>query len=362
MPRSSRFRHFHRQYHAPGTAPGHYDVERLKNIGPPQVTVTDFGADDVKVSGNVDFNILAPPVGGTMRWVSIVGSPTVSLLDQLRTKFDIDPLALEDVVNQGQRPTFDHYGNCLFVVLILPDVDPARRRQLSIFVSDHVLVSFIAADDGVFRPIQDRLGNSNSSLRTHDTFYLLYAILDLSIDMYFPVLDDRATRLTDLEDEVIGDPRQQTLSEVHRIRNDLMLLRRDAWATREVLNRLTHHLDELPEDQHYIRPYLQDCHDHVMAVIDLTENYREIASNLVEIYLSAVSNRMNDVMKVLAVIATIFIPPTFVVGVYGMNFNPKAGPLSMPELDSPYGYVAVMTFILVMIVGLVVYFRRKGWF
>ncbi len=352
---------FQRRYHRPGTPPGSYDVEHLRRVEAPQITVTDYSPVTEETRTFEAPKFPEPQEKRAIRWISITGRPSVEVLDWVRKDHGVDPLALEDVVNVGQRPKFNEYDNGLFITLVIPEVSPRERGQLSLFVAGNLLISFIDTDESLFQPIRDRLKGPTSIIRQKDVYYLLYAILDLVIDLYFPVLDTYATRLVELEEEMLNDPSQEELAETHDVRHQLLIHRRNAWATREVINSLSHHMDGGSSAQRYIKPYLQDCHDHVLGVIDLIENYREIAANLVEIYLSAVSNRMNDIMKVLTIIATIFIPPTFIVGVYGMNFDRQAGPLSMPELGSPYGYVGVLGFIVLMSIGLIAYFKHKGW-
>ena len=186
-------------------------------------------------------------------------------------------------------------------------------------------------------------------------------MIDLAVDHLFPVVDDIGMQMSDLEAGILERTEPSDLAKLHEIRNRLLLFRRTAWATREILADLFRHLDSAGSDRSYLRPFLQDCYDHIVSVIDLLEMHREVTTSLVEVYLSLVSNRLNDVMRVLTMIATLFIPPTFLVGLYGMNFDRSAGPWSMPELGWPYGYVAVVITCLASMVGMLIYFRRKHW-
>jgi magnesium transporter len=353
-----------RRRSAPGTAPGTFDIEQVRAVEHAHVEITDYDADNLTARSNDDELLDQPQPPKGVRWIHVVGTPSMNVLERLRKLYSLDPLALEDVVNVGQRPTFGEYGSTLFVTLLVPDhTEPGHFEQLSVFANAHTVISF---HDGtpadLLDPIRKRLTAENSRMRKNDGCYLLYALIDLAIDHLFPVIDDIGAEIAALEAEVLDRPRRNALARLHEIRNRLLVYRRAAWATREILSDLFRHLDSSEEDRTYLRPYLQDCHDHIVSVIDLLETHREVATSLVEVYLSLVSNRLNETMRVLTLIATLFIPPTFIVGVYGMNFDRNAGPWSMPELGWPYGYVGVMVFIAVMMIGMLAYFRRKGWF
>ena len=351
------------RHRIPGTSPGTFDTERVRAAEHAHVEITDYSATAVtRVTNDVE-RLGTPIPEANVRWIHVSGVPSIDLLERLQTMYSLDPLALEDVVNVGQRPKFTEFGNNLFVTLLLPiPTEPGQFEQLSVFTDHNYIVTF---HDGtppdLLDPIHARLASEHSRMRRNDASYLLYAMIDLAIDHLFPVIDDAGSELSELEAEILEHPTPKELRKLHAIRNRLLVYRRTAWATREILADLFRHLDSADSDRTYLRPYLQDCYDHIVSVIDLLETHREVATSLVEVYLSLVSNRLNEVMRVLTLIATLFIPPTFLVGVYGMNFDRNAGPLSMPELGWPYGYVGVLVVIAASMISMLVYFRRKRW-
>ena len=345
----------------PGTAPGTFDTEQVRAAQHPHVEIMDYSAKSLSAVSNDLDRLDAAPVEG-VRWIHVAGVPSMDVLERLKKLYSLDPLALEDVVNVGQRPKFTEYTSHVFVTLLIPKPDAAGQfEQLSVFTDHDYVISFHAGTQGLLDPIRTRLASEQSRMRRNDASYLLYAMIDLAIDHLFPVIDDVGTELSALEVEILDRPVPKALAKVHSIRNRLLLYRRTAWATREILADLFRHLDASDSERGYLRPYLQDCYDHIVSVIDLLEMHREVATSLVEVYLSLVSNRLNEAMRVLTVIATLFIPPTFLVGLYGMNFDRNAGPLSMPELGWPYGYVAVLAVIGASMVAMLVFFRRKHW-
>lgn len=355
-------KHGLRHRRAPGTPPGTFRTDQVIAVENAHVEITDYSPTRVSAPTN-DLALLDQPLPDDgVRWVHVAGVPSVDVLERLRKNYALDALALEDVVNLGQRPKFNEYENNLFITLLIPDpAEPGHFEQLSLFADARIVVSFHAGAPGLLDPIRKRLASENGRMRHNDGNYLMYAMVDLAIDHLFPVIDDTGTKISDLEAEILERPRPAALAKLHAIRNRLLVYRRAAWATREILADLFRHIDASNGDHSYLRPYLQDCYDHVVSVIDLLETHREVATSLVEVYLSLVSNRLNDVMRLLTVIATLFIPPTFLVGLYGMNFDRAAGPLSMPELGWPYGYVSVLVVIVVSMIGMVIYFRRKHW-
>jgi len=355
---TGRVSYLRRKYHRPGTAPGTYDVAETRQALAGAIDVIDYSADEIRQRSGLPAILSEPHLAS--RWIRVHGAPSLDVLDALREQFDIDPLALEDVVHQGQRPKFTDFDPGVFITLAVPGANGVGAfRQLSLYMTNNLLITFIEHEDGLFAPIDERMRKPGGRLRKRDIRYLMYAVLDLAIDLLFPLIDQTAQRLEDLESAIISEPSEALLLETHGFRSRLLVTRKVAWATREVVNELLRHLDD--DSDFEIRPYLQDAHDHIVSAIDLVETQRDIATNLVEVYLSVMSNRMNDVIKLLTIIATLFIPPTFLVGLYGMNFDRDAGPLSMPELGWPLGYVGVVGFIFVCMIGMLAYFRHRGW-
>lgn len=354
---------FNKRYHPAGTAPGTLGKERSTDAKPLRIQIIDYDVDELRVLDDLTAEECQPYLNSdTVTWVNVEGHPTEEALRKLGASFGLHSLALEDVVNTGQRPKVEPFADHLFVVMGLPvmDEDVVEVHQFSLFAGDRFLISFCESDFSRFEPILNRLRKKGGRMRGLGADYLMYSLLDLVIDGAFPVLEDFGLRLEELEEKILGFADQQSLTEIHEIRRELILLRRNLWPQREVVNQLLR--DESPLIREETRLYLRDCYDHTIQVMDLLETYRDMVSSLLEIYLSSVSNRMNDVMRVLTVIATIFIPLTFIVGVYGMNFDRSAGPMSMPELGQPLGYVFVWIAMLVIAAGMVLFFRSRKWF
>lgn len=347
---------------APGTAPGtlrprvepevpvrlrmmRWDHERLLEVD----LLSPAGLDEVPEE--------------EMCWVDIEGHD-VAVIAELGDRLGVHPLALEDVVNVGQRPKVDDYGSSLFVVLDLVQSDPDGREivkeQISLVVQEGLLLSVRERAGGVFDPVRARLrGGVGRRIRTLGADYLAYALVDTVVDHFFPVLDRIGERIEMIEDSLLTDPTREDLNHLHELKRDLLLLRRSAWPLRDAVGNLLRGDLELLGDE--TRVFLRDVADHVHSVIDIVETYREMASSLVDLYLSSVSNRMNEIMKVLTIIATIFIPLSFIAGLYGMNFDPSASPWNMPELDWYWGYPFALGIMLALAAGLLVFFRRRGW-
>jgi magnesium transporter len=284
-------------------------------------------------------------------WIDVEGLGLTDTVEAFGRIFSLHPLALEDVLNVHHRAKTDDYEDYLFTILRMARmVDGALDlEQMSIFCGEGYVLTFQERPGDVLDPVRERIRKGkNRRIRQNGSDYLAYAILDAAIDGYYPVLEHYGETLNDLEDDVVASPNRKLLSRVHNVKRDLRLLRQALWPMREMVNNAT-------------RPYLRDCHDHVIQVLDILETYRERAGSMTDIYLSSVSNRMNEVMKVLTVISTIFIPLTFIVGVYGMNFDTQKSPWNMPELEWEYGYVAIWGVMLTIAAGLLFAFWRRGW-
>ncbi len=293
-------------------------------------------------------------------WVDVQGLGDAQLIEKIGAKFGLHRLWLEDVLNTNQRPKVESHGDYRYVVVraIGPD-GIFDTEQVSIILGPRLVITFQERYGDGFDPLRLRIRNGKGNLRSHGPGYLTYALLDAVVDHYFPLLERAGERLEELEEQAIEDPAVSCLADIHTLRRELFALRRAIWPLRESLQHLLRDSDHAFSAE--TRVYLADCYDHTVQIMDLVESYREIASGLIDIYLSSTSHRMNEIMKVLTVISTIFIPLTFVAGVYGMNFNPNAGPLSMPELSWPLGYAACLGFMALIGIALTAYFWRRGW-
>lgn len=297
---------------------------------------------------------------GKVLWIDVRGLGDARILQRLGEQFNLHPLALEDVVNLHQQVKVEDYGKYLFVVArAVNNQAPYETRQISMFVGRDFVITFQEGAADSLGAVRKRLDDSNSQVRKHGADFLAYAILDVVIDGYFPLLEHCGDLLDDLEDLITDHPPRGVVREVNTIRNMLRTMRRMIWQHREAINMLLRDSTDLITAE--TRTFLRDCHDHTMQLVDLLETYRETCNDLRDVYLSAVSNRMNEIMMVLTIMATIFIPLSFITGVYGMNFNPKTSPWNMPELNWFYGYPFALGLMAVVALGLLLFFRHRGW-
>lgn len=298
-------------------------------------------------------------------WLDVRGLGTEPVLRQLGSIFQLHPLVLEDVVNVPQRPKIDFYEDHLLMITHMvrpsPEGHGFTMEQVSFVLRHHVLLTLQEESAwDCFDPVRDRIQRSLGKLRQHGAGFLAYTLLDAIVDGFFPVLENYGEYINALEDEVVRRPTQKTLEDIHDLRRELLMLRRYIWPQRTVVNNLIRDGEGLLTAENRI--YLQDCYDHIVQILDILETYREVSSSLMDVYLSSVNNRMNDVMKLLTVISTIFIPLTFIAGVYGMNFDPSASPFNMPELEWYWGYPVCLGVMTVMAIALFSFFWRQGWF
>jgi magnesium transporter len=303
---------------------------------------------------------------GKVHWIEFNGLSDLEALKTLGEKYSLHPLTLEDVLHAGQRPKVEPYDDHLFIValMIYLDADDGRMigEQVSMILGNGFLLT-IQEDPkcDVFEPIRQRIRSGKGWLRKMGPDYLTYALLDAIIDHCFPILENLGEALEDLETEMLQRPTTQCVATLHDHRRTLVQLRRAVWPERDLVNSLLH--DESPFITAPTKVFLRDCYDHTMRIMDLIESYREISAGLLELYLSAVGMRTNEIMRVLTVISAFVIPLTFIVGIYGMNFDNKDGQhwLNMPELHARYGYVCLWLFMLTVVVAMYVFFRRKKW-
>jgi magnesium transporter len=293
----------------------------------------------------------------SITWINVSGIAEVANLEKLGECFGLHPLVLEDILNTDQRPKLEDYDDYLFIVLKTirydQDAGDIKAEQVSLILGNNYVLSFQEANGNIFAPIRERLVTAKGRIRKAGADYLAYALIDLIVDQYFVVLEQFGENIEFLEEEVVSRPTPDTLREVHRFKNDMIILRKSMWPLREVVSRLERKEFPLLKDDTAL--YFKDVYDHAIVAIDTVETYRDILSGMMDIYLSSVSNRLNEVMKVLTIIATIFMPLTFLAGVYGMNFK------HMPELEWPWGYYLLLGVMALVALSMLIYFRRKKW-
>lgn len=351
-----------RHHHKPGTAPGSLIDRNFESRIPPRISVIDYDAESInEVSGLTTSEAGQYLESPRVTWLHCQGDADVSLLQRLGEAFQLHSLAMEDVINGGQRSKLDVYDDRqVFLVLNLPVLrnDELHIEQVSLFLGPTFVVSFHRGPDDVFEPVRQRLRGTVGRFRISGADYLLYALIDVVVDHAFPLLEAYDEALEELEDQVLKDPDVETLEYIHFVKRELLQIRKTLWPQREAINALIR--DEHPLIADMTKIYLRDVYDHTLRVLEMLDAFREMATGLMEVYLSSVSNRMNDVMRVLTIIATIFIPLSFLAGVYGMNFD-TTHRWNMPELGYKYGYPVFWLIVLALIGGMLWWFRRKKW-
>jgi len=353
---------------SPGAAPGveHDEIAKLPSGAEPvRITCVDYSPDEVmvhEIDDLRDFLDRHRPEWSVVRWINVDGLSDMGVIHGLASKYNLHPLAIEDLLHVPQRPKVEPYSGDgselqarLFIIARMLRIKEERlnSEQISIFLGHKTVLTFQEDRGDVWDPVRQRIDTKGSRLRSNDASFLTYSLLDAIVDHCFPILEYYGDRLEDLEDLVLDRPQRETINAIHQVKRDLLLLRRAAWPMREMLSTLQRDPHECMGD--VTRVYLRDVTDHLVQIIDIIETYRELASDLTETYMSSVSNRMNEIMKVLTIIGTIFIPLTFLAGVYGMNFR------HFPELDKEWAY-PVFWGVCTLVAGvMLVLFRRGGW-
>ena len=293
----------------------------------------------------------------TVTWINIDGLHQVEILEKLGNCYELHPLVLEDILNTDQRPKMEDYGEYIYIVLRMLDYSDTDKgivtEQVSLILGPNFVFSFQEKEGDVFNPVRERIRNSKGRIRRMGADYLAYALLDSIVDNYFIILEKFGEKIEFLEEELVSQPKPETLQTIHHLKKEMIFLRKAVWPLREVISGLERGESSLIKQGTGI--YLRDVYDHTVQVIDTIETYRDMLSGMLDIYLSSVSNRLNAVMKVLTVIATIFMPLTFLAGIYGMNFK------YMPELDWRWGYPVIWLIMIGIGVFMLVYFRKKKW-
>jgi len=319
-----------------------------------------YGPDDLLEETTGDPARVAELLGrGPVTWVDVDGLGDAATVARLAEIFGLHPLAVEDVVHVHQRAKVEDYEDHLFIVArMVSRGDRVDTEQIAMFLGRNYVLTFQERPGDCLEPVRERLRRRRGRIRSAGADYLAYALLDAVVDFYFPVIDDCGDQLEDLDRRAGSSPTQRALDEIHALRSELMMLRRGIRPLRDALVKLMPDPTSLitQETQYYLR----DCYDHTVQILDLLDHYRELVANLREYHMAALNTRMNEIMKVLTIIATIFIPLSFIASVYGMNFD-TAHPGNMPELGWPYGYVFALLFMAAVALGLLAFVWRKGW-
>jgi len=323
--------------------------------------ISFFDYDPGKLEAQQDVNLAAClelKSSSTVSWINLDGIHDIPLLEQFGQSFGLHPLALEDVLNTQHRPKLEEFEGYSLIIMKMLEFDEETEQisaeQVSMVMAPRYVLTFQERPGDVFDGLRDRLQRSNGRIRQRGTDYLVYGLIDSIVDSYFHVLEKLGDRLALLEERLISAPDQDCQHRIHHFKRELLNLRKLVWPLREVISELYSGEAQLVEESTAV--YLRDLHDHVIQVLDTVELYRDTVSGLLDLYLSSISYRMNEVMQVLTIMASLFIPLTFIAGIYGMNFE------NMPELKLSWGYPAVWGVMLACVIGMLAYFKRKKWF
>lgn len=341
-----------------GLPPGSLVQLSEKKTDKIQIEVLDYDTDNLieKKDASIQdcLKFLETP---RITWINISGIDDIQTVELLGRRFGLHPLLLEDIMSTGQRSKLDNYKDTIYLVVRLlrynEEKAQAEDEQVSLVLGKNFLISFLESPNNIFAPIRERLRPTRSRIRQRGADYLCYTLIDCLVDNYFLILEKVDGKLESLEEELIKSPTPYTLQKIQKTKREITLLRKSVWPMREVISNFRR--IESPLIQDTTKLYLHDVYDHTIQAIDTIESFRDITSGMLDIYLSNISQRMNEIMKVLTIVATIFVPLTFVASVYGMNFD------NIPELHSEYGYYIVLSVMLAIALSMVYYFRKKAW-
>lgn len=352
----------------PGTAPGAIVIPsdaldlKIKSFCYNQ---SEFFEKELTGVGDIRNQLNSYP--GHCHWFDIKGFGNKNFLEQLADCFSIHRLQMEDVVNVYQRPKAEEFkGHLFFISRILSEKQGVLLNdQLSLFLGSNFVITIQDKYDDVLEAVRERIRHGKGNMRRSGSDYLVYSLMDIAIDNFYPILEKIGDRLDELQDELLSNPTRDSLNKVLETKRDLVVLRRIIWSERDKMNDIIR--SSFTEILDSTKVYFRDSYDHCIQLLDLIESYKEITASLMDVYHSSVSFKLNQVMKVLTIISTIFIPLTFIVGLYGMNFSrvdPETGkffPLNMPELYSPHGYIVVCGVMVLIVIGQIIFFYKKGW-
>jgi magnesium transporter len=342
-----------------GLAPGTLIYTGEKAEKPINISVIDFKGDSFEESESKSIEeIFQLKKTESVSWINIDGIHDIKQIEKIGKEFNVHPLVLEDILHIIQRPKLENYENYIFIVVRMfiynPESSEIKNEQVSLILGNNYLLTFQEDIGDVFDSVRDRLRKGGLKIRNSGPDYLAYALIDAIVDSYFHILEKIGEEIEELEESLVSNPKKEILQKVHQLRRDLILLRKSVWPLREVLSQMQRNEKDLIQKSTEI--YLRDVYDHTIQVIDTIESYRDMVVGMMDVYLSSISNRMNEVMKVLTIIATLFIPLTFLAGVYGMNFE------HFPELNWRWMYPWGFWVFVIIIAGLMLgYFKNKKW-
>jgi magnesium transporter len=347
----------HKLSNRAGQPPGTLRINGIAGDAPVKITVIDYDAAHFQEKQVSQITECFPfRDTKTVTWINVDGLGNTNVLEELGRCFTIHPLILEDLLNTDQRPKMEDLETYIYLNLkmlsYLDSDNEVKVEHVSMIIGSNFLISFQEDIGDIFDPVRERI-RKDGRIRKFGPDYLAYALIDGIVDNYFVVVEKLEGRVEDLEEELVINPTQDSLHKINQLKKDMIFLRKSVWPLREVISNLERSESTLIKESTTI--YLRDVYDHTIQVIDTLETFRDMVSGMIDIYLSGLSYKMNEIMKVLTLIATIFIPLTFVVGLYGMNFR------NMPEIEWEYGYYSVLVIMVIMVTVMLIYFRRKKW-
>lgn len=352
------FRELRKRAKKVGQPPGTAVYTGKKKASESQITALTYSPDDFKETKASTLQEVLPTLKSPgVTWIHVEGLQNAALIEELAKAYDIHPLTIEDILNADQRPKVEEFENYLFITLKMLRWNDRKgtfsTEQISFVLGKDFLLSFQERENIYFKPIRERLkSSSNQRMRQQGSDYLAYRLMDTIVDYYFVVLEGLGDQIEQVEDMIIADPKPQNTRTIYRLKRQMMVIRKSIWPMREAIS----HLIQMEEIfTPFTRIYLRDLYDHVVQAIDTVETCRDILSSMLDVYLSSLTNRMNEIMKTLTIIATIFIPITFIASFYGMNFQ------DMPELHWRHGYAMVIELMAMMTIAMLIYFRKKKW-
>ncbi|MBY9005647.1 MAG: magnesium/cobalt transporter CorA [Candidatus Lokiarchaeota archaeon] len=341
-----------------GLPPGSLVTNAEKKTEHTKIKIIDYDKESFNIENVLKIEKSIMNIGkGKIRWIIIDGITQVDIIKDVGNQFNLHSLVLEDILNTNQTPKFEDYGDYIFIVLkkLLWDKNKNKfeTEQISIILGENYVIVIREQESTIFDPIIDRIIIPKGRVRLMGADYLAYTLIDIIIDNYFIVQEIVGESIEEIEDSLIEDPQSETLHSIYKLKRSTLELRKSIWPVREIINKLQREESQLISDNMHI--YFRDIYDHIFRINDSLQNYREIISGMLDVYLSSISNKMNDIMKVLTIISTIFIPLSFIAGFYGMNF------INMPEISSPFGYPLLILLMIMIAFIMVLYFLRKKW-